>query len=266
MNNVLIVDQSEILRLKVRSIISSPDTNVLETGAVNEVKNDSFAEDYDLHNIDLVILDIQFGAEEDLSLLNYLQQNNFKIPVLILSSNDRRETVLKAYRLGAQDYLLKPFDESVLKAKVNDYLENKEKKLENSQARNDIVDYFKFDLLEELSRSLRGESNFDVLKLVVDESNSSHVTKNLLLSLMRGIDRIYKISDNEFLILLPLTDKEGGAVLFERINDYLEEHLVETEIKLANLISFPEDITDEVEGEKIVNYQNQIMYELFDLD
>ncbi|MBM7555424.1 response regulator [Halanaerobacter jeridensis] len=263
MNNVLIVDQSEILRLQVRSIISSPKINVLETAKVEEVKNNSFAADYSLHDIDLLIFDIQFGEKQDFSLLDYLQKTNLKVPVLILSSNDRRETVLKAYRLGAQDYLLKPFEEHVLKAKVNYYLDNKGDKWNVNSDKNSIVDYFAFDLLQELSRSLRGDSIFTIVKFEVAQDEKNSITKNLLLSLMRGIDRIYKISETELLLFLPLTDKKGSKVLLQRINDYLAEHIEKKEVNLDRLLSFPEDITDEVEQNKVVSYQHQIVNELF---
>ena len=261
MNNVLIVDQSEILRLQVRSIISSPEINVLETATVEAVKDNSFAADYSLHDIDLLIFDIQFGEEQDFSLLNYLQRKKLQFPVVILSSNDRRETVLKAYRLGAQDYLLKPFEEQVLKAKVDYYLKND--KINFSANKNNVVDYFSFDLLQELSRSLRGDSTFSILKLVVKQDKKTPITKNLLLSLMRGIDRIYKISETELLLLLPLTNKDGAEVLFERINEYLEDHIGEKEVDLSCLLTFPKDITKQIEQNKIVSYQHQIINELF---
>ena len=264
-NNVLIVDQSEILRLKVRGIISSPEINVLEAGRVETVTDNSFADDYSLHDVDLLILDIQFGEEQDFSLLNHLQDKNVELPVVILSSNDRRETVLKAYRLGACDYLLKPFEEQVLKAKVDYYLtadKIENEKLEISKE-NNIIDYFSFDLLQELSRTLRGGTMFSILKLQVKEDKNTPVTKNLLLSLMRGIDKIYQINKMEFVMLLPLTDKEGGEILFNRINDYLVEHLGEKEVKLDCLLTFPGDITKQVEQNKIVSYQHQIIEELF---
>lgn len=263
-NNVLIVGQSEILRLKVRSIISSPEINVLEASHVDKVKSDSVAKEYELSDLDLVILDIQFGDEEDLSLLNYLKKRGLDLPVVILSSNDRRETVLRAYRLGAEDYLLKPFEENVLKSKVEYYLSDKQE-LELPEFENNIIEYFKFDLLEELSRAIRGDLNFSILRLRVDKVASSTITKNLLLSLMRGIDRIYNISETEFLILLPLTDKEGSQVLFERITDYLAEHLAEAEIELDTLVAFPLDIEGEVSENKLVTYQNQIISKLFEL-
>mgnify|MGYP006272798289 len=266
MNNVLIVDQSDILRLKVRSIISSPEINVLEAGLVNEVMTNSFAEDYSLDDLDLLILDIQFGQAQDFSLLNHIQTQNIELPIVILSSNDRRETVLKAYRLGACDYLLKPFEEQVLQAKVDYYLtaDNiKKAEILGGYTNNNIIDYFSFDLLQELSRALRGNSTFSLLRLTVGKNNKEAVTKNLLLSLMRGIDKIYKISETAVVILLPLTDKKGGRVLFQRINDYFLEHLGEKEVKLDCLLTFPRDITEQVEQNKIVSYQHQIMEKLF---
>ena len=266
MNNILVVDQSNIMRLKVRSIVSSPKINVLEASDVEEVKNDSFASQYSLADIDLLILDIQFGEDNDFSLLGYFQEKRINVPVIILSSNDRRQTILKAYSFGVADYLLKPFDGQVLKSKVNYYLlkDNQQEQLNNFNTENNFIDYFKLDLLEELSRALRGGTKFSILKLLIKENKDIIITKDLLLSLMRGIDKIYRLSETEFILLVPLTNKSGAQILYDRLNNYLIEHLDGNgDLDLDLLISFPQDITEQGEQDKIVEYQNQIINKLF---
>ncbi|MGM0369832.1 MAG: response regulator [Bacillota bacterium] len=267
MNNILVIDQSSIIRLKIRSVISSPESNVLEANDLELVKNNSFSEEYLLDDIDLLILDIQFEGRQDFSLLNHIQAEDINLPIIVLSSNDRRETVLKTYNRGAQDYLLKPFDEQILKSKVDYYLKQNDRQqdyLQPNEKFNKIADYFKLDLLKELSRVVRSNTEFSVLKLAISKQKEGIITKDLLLSLMRGIDQIYQLDDRNYIILAPLTSNDGANKLVDRLNQYLAEHLEEEKIKLECLLSFPEDIVVEVEENKVVEYQHQIINKLFD--
>ncbi|MGM0500927.1 MAG: response regulator [Bacillota bacterium] len=264
MNTILIVDQSNIMRLKIRSIISSPEINILESNNVEDVKNNDFADDYLLEDIDLLILDIQFGDKQDFSLLSYLKKEDFQFPVIILTSNDRRGSVLKAYRFGVSDYLLKPFDRQILESKINYYLkEEEQKQLVKYGDENNDIEYFKLDLLQELSRASRGGEEFSILRIEVQQDEALINIKELLLSLMRGIDKIYEIAEKDLILLAPLTNQVGAEKLFERLNSYLSEHLEEIRVNLKSVISFPKDITETVERDQVVEYQHQILKEIF---
>ena len=72
--------------------------------------------------IDLVILDLNLPKVDGMSILKFLKKNPryCSIPVVILSTSSDQETILEAYKNGANGYITKPlsYDEFVDKIKM----------------------------------------------------------------------------------------------------------------------------------------------------
>ncbi|QQX81761.1 sigma-54-dependent Fis family transcriptional regulator [Shewanella sp. KX20019] len=81
--------------------------------AILALKNDSF---------DMVISDVQMEGVGGLGLLNYLQQHHPKIPMLLMTAYATIDNAVNAMKLGAVDYLAKPFSPEVLLNQVSRYL------------------------------------------------------------------------------------------------------------------------------------------------
>ncbi|AVI67153.1 sigma-54 dependent transcriptional regulator [Shewanella sp. SW36] len=74
------------------------------------------------HQFDLVISDVQMQGIGGLGLLNYLQQHHPKLPVLLMTAYATIGSAVNAIKLGAVDYLAKPFAPEVLLNQVSRYL------------------------------------------------------------------------------------------------------------------------------------------------
>ena len=76
---------------------------------------------------DLVLLDIMMPEMDGYEVLARLQANPQRkhIPIIMISAIDEIESVVKCVELGATDYLPKPFNAVLLKARVNATLEKK---------------------------------------------------------------------------------------------------------------------------------------------
>lgn len=61
----------------------------------------------DQHQPDIILLDLQMPIQDGLTTLQQLRQAQCKVPVLVLTTFDDHERVLKAMLLGARGYLLK---------------------------------------------------------------------------------------------------------------------------------------------------------------
>ena len=74
---------------------------------------------------DLIILDVMMPAGGGYSVYKRLKMSSktWSIPVIFLTAKDRPEDVAKAYKLGAQYYLKKPYDPKVLLETVKEALE-----------------------------------------------------------------------------------------------------------------------------------------------
>ncbi|MDA1330785.1 MAG: SpoIIE family protein phosphatase [Chloroflexi bacterium] len=79
------------------------------------------------HAPDLVLLDIMMPKMGGFDVLETMKarESMRDIPVIIISAHSEMEQVLKGIEMGAEDYLPKPFDPLLLKARVNASLEKK---------------------------------------------------------------------------------------------------------------------------------------------
>lgn len=76
---------------------------------------------------DLLLLDIVMPEMDGYQVLKYLQANRpaAHLPVIVLSASDDSKKIAHSIKLGAQDYLPKPFDPVLLQARIGSCLEKK---------------------------------------------------------------------------------------------------------------------------------------------
>lgn len=72
---------------------------------------------------DLVIMDIRMGGATGLETLRQLRARHARLPVIMMTAYGTTQTAIEAMKLGAYDYLLKPFDVPKLKEIVGQALE-----------------------------------------------------------------------------------------------------------------------------------------------
>lgn len=77
---------------------------------------------------DLIIADIMLEDGHFFKLLNESDMT-LNVPYLVISSSDEINTIRNAYQAGAIDYLLKPFNQNEIRAKVERHLINIEERI-----------------------------------------------------------------------------------------------------------------------------------------
>jgi len=77
-------------------------------------------------NFDVVVLDIMLPGKDGFSVVSELRAARNYVPVLMLTARGRPEDVLKGFASGADDYLAKPFDLSILLARLQGLLRRNE--------------------------------------------------------------------------------------------------------------------------------------------
>lgn len=70
------------------------------------------------YTYDLVILDLMLPGIDGMSVLSYIEKKKLGVGVLMLTAKEDLGDKLKAFELGAQDYLTKPFFMEELKARM----------------------------------------------------------------------------------------------------------------------------------------------------
>jgi DNA-binding response OmpR family regulator len=73
-------------------------------------------------NFDAIVLDIMLPGKDGFSVVSELRAAQNYVPVLMLTARGSPEDVLKGFAAGADDYLSKPFDLSILLARLQGLL------------------------------------------------------------------------------------------------------------------------------------------------
>lgn len=71
---------------------------------------------------DAVLLDVMLPGKDGFQVLAELREHERYVPVLMLTARGRPEDVLRGFSAGADDYLAKPFDLSILLARLKNLL------------------------------------------------------------------------------------------------------------------------------------------------
>ena len=82
-------------------------------------------EKFQKENFDLCILDVMMPFKDGFTLGKEIREKNENIPLFFLTAKTLKEDVLKGFKIGADDYLTKPFDSDVLLAKIKATLNRK---------------------------------------------------------------------------------------------------------------------------------------------
>ena len=75
-------------------------------------------EKFKKEDFDLCILDVMMPYKDGFTLAKEIREINESVPIFFLSAKHLKEDVLRGFKLGADDYLTKPFDSEVLLAKI----------------------------------------------------------------------------------------------------------------------------------------------------
>ncbi|MFZ4062099.1 MAG: adenylate/guanylate cyclase domain-containing protein [Polynucleobacter sp.] len=121
--NVLVVDDSRTLRkILIRELNSLGFYNIVEAAdgleAIDVVKTKP---------VDLMLLDMEMPELDGLGVLTALKSDETykSLPIIVISGADQFEKTIKCIEIGAEDYLPKPFDPILLRARIFSSLEKK---------------------------------------------------------------------------------------------------------------------------------------------
>jgi DNA-binding response OmpR family regulator len=93
----------------------------------------------DTRRFDAVVLDVMLPGKNGVEVATELRAAGQFVPVLMLTARGRPEDVLRGFESGADDYLPKPFDLSVLLARINGLLRRRQWFDRDSQSSNNAT-------------------------------------------------------------------------------------------------------------------------------
>ncbi len=115
MNQILIIEDEQSIADMVKMCLT-------KNGYICETANDGMTatEKIDEKRYDLILLDIMLPDIDGYDLIDYIKQ--FEIPVIFVTAKTSVPDRVKGLKLGAEDYVTKPFDLEELLARVETVL------------------------------------------------------------------------------------------------------------------------------------------------
>ena len=91
--------------------------------------------------VDLILLDVMLGDENGISICREIRETN-NIPIIIVSALSADQDRLSGFEVGADDYIVKPFNPQILLAKVKAILKRGTKIASLAYRRNTNIYHF----------------------------------------------------------------------------------------------------------------------------
>jgi two-component system chemotaxis response regulator CheY len=112
----LVIDDSAVTRGIIKQILNSMGFEVFEAGDGRE----GLDRVRDLDRLDLILLDWNMPRMDGIQFLRLLrtQAALAGLPVMMVSSNNEPENIAASLDAGANEYIMKPFTEEVMRAKL----------------------------------------------------------------------------------------------------------------------------------------------------
>jgi two-component system, sensor histidine kinase and response regulator len=188
-------------------------------------------------HFDLILLDIMMPQMDGYEVCERIRKTGKAkdLPVIFLTAKTDKESIVKAFKKGGNDYLTKPFDQSELLARVNTQLELKKSKDKLAEI-NDWLEKLVAQRTQELNSALEEVTQLNKKLLQLDEVKSeflkmiSHELRTPLNGILGFTDIIKNTNEaeplKEFIDLL-----EQSAL---RLEKFSLNALLFTSLKLGN--------------------------------
>lgn len=166
----------------------------------------SLSEVKDIENHDLIILDINLPDGNGFDFLKEFRKKS-RIPVLILTANNTEMDEVTGFRLGADDYVTKPFSLMVLRLRIQKLL-NKNESSQIIERDTLYLDYENLVIRKNGAETELSKTELKLLKYFTDNAG-------IRLSRDRIIEYIWQDQD--------YVDDNALSVTIKRLRDKLED-------------------------------------------
>ena len=161
---ILIADDEPVIREILKNMLQ--DAYIVDTVDRGDVIFDKLTKD----RYDILILDLQMPGMTGIEVLKKINENNIKIVVVIVTATKDVENAILTMKLGAYDYLVKPFDNEKLLLIIKNICERLNLENEVNKLREQVGESFRFKNI--IGRSKRMQKVFATLEKVIDTDST----------------------------------------------------------------------------------------------
>ncbi len=158
-SKILVVDDEPGMR-EFLEIMLQKDNYIVETAsdgseAINKIESDLF---------DLAVVDVQMPVMNGIEVLKRVNEKSPETTVIMITAFASHETAIEAMKLGAYDYITKPFKIDEIKLVIKKALDKKRLERENSRLRKELETKYGFGNI--IGRSSSIVKVFELIKRV----------------------------------------------------------------------------------------------------
>lgn len=144
---------------------------------------------------DICLLDVMMPHMDGFTLAEEIRDVNPDVPLFFLSAKTMKDDIIQGYKLGADDYITKPFDSEVLLHKIKAILKrNEEQHREENNAEFDLGSYHFNPRLRELTHngktSVLSPKENELLKMLSEYKNDL-LSREIALKKIWGSDTYF---------------------------------------------------------------------------
>ncbi len=253
MIGILVVDINTTTSYRIKKLLDNLDVEIVTATTSMETVNRISSPD---KKIDLVIIDVQLGPEDGFELISRIREIREDVVVCIVTSQNTRRSFVKGIKVGALDYILKPFQDDYLRQKLVFHIDAIEiaKSLPDKSPK--TIDQAIYNAVKKAIRE--GYELTIGLFILYHTSNETTVDVNIKdLSILKSMthyfsshlsveDEFFTYGSNGAVIIMPkhrLEQKEGLISDFERLilNFTTVYNIKDTKITF-DFISLPQEV------------------------
>lgn len=117
---ILIVDDDPAIRNLLKVILRRANLTCLDAADGKEALHI-----LSQYKVDLALIDLNMPKVNGFQLINIMRQNEEydRIPLIVVTADSHKESVVKSLKAGAQDYIVKPIKNDLLIQKINEHMD-----------------------------------------------------------------------------------------------------------------------------------------------
>jgi len=96
-------------------------------------------------NFDLCILDVMMPRKDGFTLAKEIRAKNENVPIIFLTAKTMKEDMVEGFKVGADDYITKPFDSEVLLYKIRAVFKRSNEKIIDAKEKEFDIGKYHFD-------------------------------------------------------------------------------------------------------------------------
>jgi two-component system sensor histidine kinase/response regulator len=170
---------------------------------------------------DIILLDINMPGMNGFEVCKKIRSDKETqdIPIIFLSAESERESILKGFEVGAQDFVIKPFDSRELLARVKTQLDLKSKTEKLEKVNEWLGKKIDTWIRGSLNKPKNVETGDLVAKLAEFDNSQNFVLKDICLELNTSIKEIEKLIGKSY----DREDKKQIKEITRKLTDSVEK-------------------------------------------